>query len=202
MLLNTVLGIRFSLMARLSMSPNQQAFDATPCGSREVDVEERLAQREIPMIARGMQGVADMWSLKTGLLAAVAVLGLTMSAQAQCSGGGQGGGSGQMSGRSVGGMGLGGTGMGGMGNNNFNSQSSMIAAQMETAQYLNNMQASHNMMMQQIHQHQNRQRDAMRQASANRKRIAAQKATEISSKSKSKSSSSSSAKSIQLTQSN
>ncbi|MDB5344144.1 MAG: hypothetical protein JWP89_2521 [Schlesneria sp.] len=152
------------------------------------------------MIARGMQGVADKWSLKTGLLAAVAVFGLTMSAQAQCSGGGQGGSSGQMSGRSMAGLGMGGTGMGG--NSNFNSQPSMAAAQMETAQYLNNMQASHNVMMQQIYQHQNQQKEALRQASANRKRIAAQKAIDISSKSKSKSSSSSSAKSIELTQSN
>ncbi len=153
------------------------------------------------MITRGMQGVAEMWSLKTGLLAAVAVFGLTMSAQAQCSGGGQGGSGGQMSG-SMAGMGMGRAGMGGMGNNNLTSQSSMIAAQMETAQYLNNMQASHNMMMQQIHQHHDRQREGMRQASANRKRIAAQKAIEISSKSKLKSSSSSSTKTIELTQAN
>jgi hypothetical protein len=152
------------------------------------------------MIARGMQGVADIWSLKTGLLAAVAVFGLTMSAQAQCSGGGQGGSSGQMSGRSMAGMGMGGAGMGG--NSSFNSQPSMAAAQMETAQYLNNMQASHNVMMQQIHQHHNQQKEALRQASANRKRIAAQKAIEISSKSKSKSGSSSSVKSIELTQAN
>ena len=150
------------------------------------------------MIPRGMREVADIWSLKTALLAAVAVFGLTMSAQAQCSGGGQGGAGGQMSGRSMAGMGMGGTGMG---NSSYTSQPSIVAAQMETAQYLYGMQASHNNMMQQIHQQQMQQKEALRQASANRKRIASQKAIEVSSKAKSKSGSSSS-KSIELTQAN
>jgi hypothetical protein len=151
------------------------------------------------MIARGMQGVANLWSIKTSLLATVAVFGLTMSVQAQCPNGGQGGSGGQMSGRSMAGMGM---GMGGTGNNNFTAQPSIMAAQMETAQYLSGMQASHNIMMQQIYQHQLQQKEALRQASANRKRIAAQKAVEISSKSKSKSGSGSSSKSIELTQAN
>lgn len=150
------------------------------------------------MIPRGMREVADMWSLKTAVLAAVAVFGLTMSAQAQCPSGGQGGSGGQMSGRSTAGMGMGGAGMG---SGSYSPQAAIVAAQIETAQYLYGIQASHNNMMQQVQQHNQRQLEGLRQASANRKRLAAQKAIEVSSKAKSKSSSSSS-KAIELTQSN
>jgi hypothetical protein len=144
-----------------------------------------------------MCNVIDLRILRTGLLAALAVFSLTLSAEAQCSGGGQGGG-GQMSGRAMAGMGMGGNAMG---NNSFTSQNSLAAAQMENTLYLYNMQASHNNMMQQIHQHQMQQKEALRQASANRKRIAAEKALQASNKAKTKTNSTNT-KAIELTQSN
>lgn len=148
------------------------------------------------MIPRVFQGATSLWSYKTGLMAALAVLGMSLSAQAQCQqGGGQRSG-GQMSGGSMAGMG----GMGG-GSSTSSGQVSAAMAQMETNAYLNNMQASHNMMMQQVHAHQNRQREAMIQASANRKRLAAEKAIQVANKSKTKSSSAKSS-AIELTQAN
>lgn len=149
------------------------------------------------MIPRVFQGATSLWSYKTGLMAALAVLGMSLSAQAQCQqGGGQRSG-GQMSGGSM----AGGGGLGG-GSGTSSTLASTAMVQMETNAYLNNMQASHNMMMQQVHAHQNRQREAMIQASANRKRLAAEKAIQVAAnKSKTKSSSAKSS-AIELTQAN
>lgn len=120
--------------------------------------------------------------LLTGLLAVTAVFGLVTSSHA-CNGAGGGSRSGGQPG--------GGPGAGGSTASVAQAMMAMQAAQMAqnqqqaTNQYVASMHAQHNMMLQQMHQRQFQQLQAMRQASM-KKKAAAARTIEVSSKSQGK----------------
>lgn len=137
----------------------------------------------VPLI---FQSSAGLWSLKTGLLAAVAVLGIAASSHAQCSGGGGGGGG---VGRGGGGGGTGAGGSSAVSQAVAATQSiqySQAASQAAANQYVAGLHAQHNMMLQQIHQRQFQQLMATRAAHAKKKRSLEEGTVQVSLKNKSK----------------
>ena len=135
------------------------------------------------MNKRMFQSVAALWSLKTGLLAVVAVFGLAASSPACNKGGGSSGGG--SSGGSASGSKAGGGGGGGAGKAQamMTAQKNQMQMQPTSNQYVASMQARHNQMVQQAHQRQYQQLMAMRQASQNKK-AAAGRTINVSQKSK------------------
>lgn len=128
------------------------------------------------------------WKLQTGLLAAVAVLGLAASSHA-C--GNSGGGS-QGRGGGSGGRGGGAGGVGQVAGGVTSAQSAAVAysnqAQFQNAsnQYVAGMQAQHSRMLQQIHQRQAQQLAAIRQSHLNKKNTATSRPVSVSYKPASK----------------
>jgi hypothetical protein len=140
------------------------------------------------MIGRVFHERTRQGPVKASLLAAVALVAIASASYAQCSGGG-GSGGGRMGGGGGGAM-----AGGGGGSTTSSLAQSIMAAQATAAaqaqfqgaqtQYVANMHAQHNAMLQQIHQRQHQQMLALRQASQNRKR-AGEKTAEVSFKAKS-----------------
>lgn len=134
------------------------------------------------MVPRMFQSSAGLWSLKTGLLAAVAVLAVATSSHAQCSGGGGGGG-----GRGGGGGGTGAGGSSAVSQAVAATQSiqySQAASQAAANQYVAGLHAQHNMMLQQMHQRQFQQLMATRAAHQKKKRSLEEGTVQVSLKSK------------------
>lgn len=136
------------------------------------------------MVPRMFRSSAGLWSLKTGLLAAVAILAVAATSHAQCSSGGGGGGGGGRGG------GSGGTGAGsasGVSQAVAATQSiqyQQAASQAAANQYVAGLHAQHNMMLQQIHQRQFQQLMATRAAHQKKKRSLEEGTVQVSLKSK------------------
>ncbi len=137
------------------------------------------------MVPRMFQSSAGLWSLRTGLLAAVAVLGVAGTSLAQCSGGGGGGGGGR--GGGGGGTGAGGTsGVSQAVGATQSIQFQQAASQAAANQYVAGLHAQHNMMLQQIHQRQFQQLMATRAAHQKKKRTLEEGTVQVSLKTKPK----------------
>lgn len=154
-------------------------------------IDRPFQQGRTSMVPRMFQSSAGLWSLKTGLMAAVALLGATASCHAQCSGGGGGGGG---RGGAGGGTGAGGTSAVSQAVAATQSiQYSQAASQAAANQYVAGLQAQHTMMLQQIHQRQFQQLMATRAAHQKKKRSLDEGTVQVSLKTKSKTAKSSKA---------